>query len=374
MEKSTLDLLALSLVPGLGSATINRLLNELGSAGEILRAGRRQLQAYSLAPEAQSFILSGLAIREAEETVQKAERQSTHILTRYDPHYPYLLSQTYDPPWVLYVKGSVDVLYRPSVAVVGSRRCSVYGREITRRLCHELATLGLNIVSGMARGIDSAAHRGALEKNGGTVAVLGNGVDVVYPRENRKLYRQIQERGCVISEFPLGSFPAPQNFPIRNRIISGLCYGTLLTEAAEFSGSLITARLTLEQNRELWAVPGNITSSKSYGPNYLIKQGAKPILGVQDVLDELPYYVLERLKAPDKDAAKTSSRIRGSEVRLPRNEAAVADLLRCDTPKHFDLLLKESGLEISELNSILLALEMKGLAQTLPGRQYSRRL
>ena len=218
----------------------------------------------------------------------------------------------------------------------------------------------------MARGIDTQAHLGAFEGGGTTVAVLGNGVDVIYPRENRRLYREIVDKGCVISEFPCGSFPAPQNFPVRNRIISGMCYGTLITEAVKCSGSLITARLTLEQDRELCAVPGNVMNAGSYGLNHLIKQGAQMVTDGQDLLEALPPYVLDLLARVPLPSATSGA---GS---LTSREEKVLKLLFSDTSIHFDLLLRQSGLGFAELNQLLLQLEMKGCLRQLPGRQFSR--
>src|SRR5690606_31449205 len=208
-----------------------------------------------------------------------------------------------------------------------------------------------------------------VEAGGATVAVLGSGVDVVYPRENGKLYRSIVRQGCVLSEFPLGTYPAPQNFPVRNRIISGLSRGTLIPEAAQFSGSLITARLTLEQNRELWAVPGNITSPASYGPNQLIKQGAKPILSAQDILEELPPYLLKEL-LPESEEKRLAS---GVSTTVSAKEESLLNLLGADRAVHFDILLQQGEMSLSELSSLLLNLEMKGLIEHLPGRRYSRK-
>jgi DNA processing protein len=218
----------------------------------------------------------------------------------------------------------------------------------------------------MARGIDAEGHQGALEAGGTTVAVLGTGIDIVYPGEHKKLCNKIRENGCVVTEFPPGSFPAPHNFPIRNRLISGLSLGTLIPEAREFSGSLITARLTLEQNRELWAVPGNITNPGSYGPNYLVKQGAKPVISVQDVLDELPLHVLEELM-PDKSAPDSDSAEPGGPV-----EDELVSILPHDSAVQFDRLLELTGSSVSELSARLLELEMRGIVKQWPGRRYSK--
>lgn len=368
MNSQILECLALTLVPGLGTTRILGLLKRYGSAGEILRLPAAELRRLNLSAEIRDCLSTGYARRLAEETVRVAEKKGIRIICLFDPEYPWLLKQIYDPPLVLYAVGDLACASRPSVAVVGSRRCSVYGREVTEKLARELAQLGINVISGLARGIDSCAHKGALAGGGSTVAVLGNGVDVVYPRENRRLYERIRDQGCLLSEFPLGSFPAPQNFPVRNRIISGLCYGTLISEAGEFSGSLITARLTLEQNRELWAVPGNITSPGSYGPNYLIKQGAHCTLTVQDIVDQLPLQVLQALK---RELSPCPAQ---NPPAVSPLEEKVLSALPCDSALPFDRLLERLSLEVSQLSQALLSLEIKGFVAQHPGRRFSRRL
>ncbi len=283
LKDETYACLALSLVP------------QYRKLEELLRSPPGQVGPCFLSREMRTFISRGEAARAADRAIQDSSRQGIRIFSVFDKEDLHLLKQIFDPPAILSGCGNLEVLCRPSGAVVGSRRCSVYGKEVTRKITREISALGLSVVSGMARGIDTQVHLGALEGGGTTVAVLGNGVDVVYPRENLRLYREIVEKGCVISGFPCGSFPAPLNFPVRNRIISGICYGTLITEAAELSGSLITARLTLEQDRELWAVPGNVMNAGSYGPNDLIKQGAQMVTDGQGLLAGLPPYVLDLL-------------------------------------------------------------------------------
>lgn len=367
MNQKTLDLLALSLSPGLGTIRLNSLLARIGGPAEILSLSKKNLERLGLAPATRIYIKNGCARKDAEHVADHAEKHEIRLLSPFEQQYPLLLKEIADPPAVLYCQGDVGALSKYSVAVVGSRRCTVYGRGVARKLSRELAEFSLNIVSGMARGIDAEAHQGALDAGGTTVAVLGTGIDIVYPREHMKLCEKIRENGCVITEFPLGSFPAPQNFPIRNRLISGLSLGTLIPEAKEFSGSLITARLTLEQNRELWAVPGNITNPGSYGPNYLMKQGAKPVITVQDVLDELPFYVLEELVCdktiPQSDSTKPES--------TAEDERLLA-VLPEDTAVHFDRLMELTALSVSELSVRLLDLEMKGIVKPWPGRRYSR--
>ncbi len=366
MEQKSLDLLSLSLIPGLGSSRMARLLRHVPEPGELFRMTRAELRAFGLSTDIQYYILGGWARKDAEAALKTAAEKEVRVLTRLDPEYPALLGQIFDPPLVLYCRGEIRLLAGPCVAIVGSRRCSLYGGEVAYTLGRDLARQGLVVVSGMALGIDSRAHLGALDGGGETVAVLGTGVDVVYPRSHGGLYRRIREAGCVVSECPLGAFPAPQNFPIRNRIISGLSLGTVIPEASEFSGSLITARLTLEQDRELWAVPGNITNPGSYGPNHLIKQGARPVLDVQDVLEGLPVHIL---KALEQNLARLPEQAETTPV-----ESEILGLLSVEEAEPFDRLLARSGRNVTDLSSILVSLEEKDLIRSLPGRRYCRRL
>lgn len=378
-------LLALSLIPGLGTAGAHQLIRRFGSATRLFGLSHKQYGELNLSKDILAWFESGWALRSAEKTAKQVRENGIGILAMCDSAYPHLLKTIFDCPLVLYFRGDVKLLQQPAIAIVGSRRCSVYGRQVTEKLARRIAALGLVVTSGLARGIDTCAHVGALEAGGWTVAVLGSGVDVIYPKENAKLYGKIVENGCVVSEFPCGTFPGPQNFPIRNRIISGLAYGTLITEAAEYSGSLITARLTLEQNRELWAVPGNITSPGSYGPNYLIKQGARVVLDAQDILEELPPYLLDGLsKVADGGAGTRAgvSRPTGGSDQAPlRSEEQLTDLeqkllklLPVESSVHFDSLVRTSGVGLQQLNELLLALELKSRIRALPGRQYTRKL
>jgi len=359
--------LSLSLIPGLGTIRIHQLTREHGGLpSNLFKLPRSQLRRL-VGDDIATCIAGGSAAKAAEAAVRDAETKGIVITTMADDRYPHLLRTIHDPPVVLYSFGDFSIVQRAAIAIVGARRATVYGRQVTQKLARELAATGLVVVSGLARGVDSHAHVGALETGGKTVAVMGNGVDLAYPRENRKLYERIREKGCIVSEFPVGSFPAPQNFPIRNRIISGLSYGTLIVEAAEFSGSLITARLTLEQNRELWAVPGNITSPGSYGPNYLIKQGARIVLDRQDILEGMPLYVLDQLRIAAEPAES-----KPGKAELPPEEESVFAALPIDASISFDALLERSKLNLPQLNQCLLRLEMKGLIRQLPGRRYCR--
>ncbi len=374
MDDQTYYALALSLTPGLGRRKIQELLSHRGSPGAVLELTRKQLRPFRLSPEALASLVSGRSLRLADRTRQSARGGGIRIFSTHDQCYPRLLGRIHDPPLVLYSLGSLEALKVPAVAIVGSRRSSIYGKQVARKMARQLGELGLCVVSGLARGIDSEAHRGALEASGRTVAVLGSGVDVVYPRENRALYHRIRERGCLLSEFPCGSFPAPQNFPVRNRVISGLCYGTVIGEASEYSGSLITARLTLEQDRELWAIPGNVTSPGSYGPNYLLKQGAHVAVDAQDVVDELPLSVLDWIRSQSVASQKPVEEPVPAPGDLTGDEQSLMKLLPVDRALHVDGLLESSGWDLSRLNRVLLELEMKGLVKQAPGRRFARTL
>lgn len=284
------------------------------------------------------------------------------MITWGDADYPVCLRQIYDPPAVFFYLGLgvLENSYETSVAIVGSRRCTHYGRLMAEDLGADLARSGLTVVSGMARGIDTAAHRGALKVDGRTVAVLGTGLDVCYPRENSKLMREITSSGTVISEFPLGSQPEPWHFPVRNRIISGLSRGVVIVEAAVRSGALITAELALEQGRDVMALPGNVTSPTSRGTNRLIKQGARLVEGADDVLDEMG---LTTLFTPDagKDAVPALA---------PGEQALLARIRDSEGPVCEDLLLTDCGLTAPDAAAALTFLELKGLVRRLPGRLY----
>ncbi len=290
--------LALRLVPGLGSRVALRLVNAIGSATGIFRASSTELEALGVASHVVRNMVAGTVFEAAAKEAEQARQLGVSIISIRDAAYPPLLKEIFDPPLLLYVRGDIGLLAGPAIGVVGSRKPTPYGRAMAQRLAADLAARGLFISSGMARGIDSAAHEGCLQAGGKTIAILGTGIDVVYPAENKKLYAAIAEKGLLVSEFPLGSFPAPQNFPIRNRIISGISLGVIVVEAAQYSGSLITARLAMEQNREVFGVPGSITNKNSWGPHVLIKQGAKLVQDWQDVVDELPAEVRERVLLP----------------------------------------------------------------------------
>src|SRR5215510_1018594 len=375
------DWIALNMTPGVGPRVMARLLEHFGSAEAIFDAPRRDLAMLRLAPESIESIATREFYERADSEIEKVRRLGGEILVLDDGVYPALLRETYDPPVVLYLKGAwSECLERPCVAIVGSRRCSTYGQNAALMLSRELAQRSVTIISGLARGIDAAAHRGALEAGGRTVAVMGTGLDQVYPRDHKKLTEQIlKHNGALVTQFPLGTPPVSENFPYRNRVISGLSLGVVVVEAAENSGSLITARLAMEQNREVFAVPGNITSRNSFGTNYLIKgAGAKLIQQWQDVASELPAEIAAQLLPPPSRKAKKRGelldQIQITPADLSDHERVVFKLLTTDTPQQIDALAETTKLSITQLTSALLTLEMRELIRALPGKCFVRKL
>jgi DNA processing protein len=375
------DWVALNMTPGIGPRAAAKLLERFGSAAAVYGATRAELEQLRLLPEAVDSIIARDLHDKAAAEIQRIRALGDDLLVLDDGVYPSLLREIYDPPIVLYVKGAWPAcLDQPCVAIVGSRRCSTYGQNAALMLARDLAQRGVTVVSGFARGIDSAAHRGALEAGGRTVAVLGTGIDEVYPRDHRKLAQEILDHGgALVSQFPLGTPPVPENFPYRNRIISGLSLGVCVIEAAENSGSLITARLAIEQNREVWAVPGNITSRNSFGTNYLIKgAGAKLVQQWQDIAAELPPQIAARLLPPPFGDKKKETSVADQLMLVPENlgavERTVLKILSADDPAHINALLDKTKLSISDLTAALLALEMRELVRALPGRCFVRKI
>jgi len=368
MEKEELFyLLALSFVPGVGRVLFLRLIERFGSGKAVFSAKRRELdQVPGLRDEAKEAIIRFDGKKKAEEELRKAEALGISLLTIRDEDYPTLLYEIPDPPPILYIKGKLPSDDDPALAVVGTRTPSRYGKKVASELSEVLASLGVVIVSGLARGIDEEAHKAALSASGKTVAVLGSGLDVIYPRENKPLAERIAENGAVISEFPLGTAPERGNFPVRNRIISGLSLGTLVIEAWERSGALITAKLALEQNREVFAVPGNIDSRMSIGTNYLIKRGAKLVQCSDDVIEEFPPKFRDRLISKEKEKREPLPDLSPEEERV-YNELSPVD------PLHIDRLAEVLDLSPSSLLPLLLSLEIKGLISQLPGNNYLRK-
>jgi DNA processing protein len=378
LDENRLAWLALALSPGLGPKRILDAVQELGMASRIFELTLTEIEGLKFPAEAAQFIFDGKARRAAEEEWARVAAQVATILSYSCADYPERLREIYDPPPVLWVRGDVKLLSRPSIAVVGTRHPTPYGTGIAEMLSRDLAARRLLIVSGMARGIDSCAHKGALAARMPTVAVWGTGIDVVYPKENKKLAEEILATGgAIVSEVPIGTFPAPQNFPRRNRILSGLSIAVLVVEASENSGTRVTARCAAEQNRDLFAVPGNVTSKGSWTPNTLIKQGAKLVATWEDVWEDLPSQVRLELESQGPSASKPdlSASLLPDPVLRPQ-EAMVLEVLRSDESLQIDevLDLLETQLTSSEVFTALFELEMAGRVRQLPGKNYVRTL
>jgi DNA processing protein len=359
--------LALNLVfYGPGAAT-RRLLARFSSVTDVFRAAPAAFDGLRLDGAAVEAIVTGRAIDRARGELEKIERKGYTLLTFDSPWYPGHLREIFDPPFVLYCEGDPEVLRNPAVAVVGARRPTPYGRAVAEKIAADLAGRGCVIASGLAAGIDACAHRGALKK-GRTVAVLGSGLDVPYPWENRGLQREIAGRGAVVTEYALETPPLAENFPVRNRIISGLSLGLVVVEAAAKSGSLITAKLALSQDREVMAVPGNVTSALSVGPNGLIRDGARPVGSWQDVAEGLPSPWRENLLAQGEEKEENSG------ASLSRDERRLLDELAVDEARPIDELAERTGLSVSSLLALLLGLELRGAVVQHPGKEFQRRM
>src|SRR5438132_1435794 len=365
----SLSWLALGLTPGLASRLSARVVRRFDSPDGIFRASLRDLVSCHLPTKVAQAIAKKESFKRAEKELAGIQKIAGCTLLNWtEPEYPQSLWQIYDPPVLLYVRGDPQVLNLPSLSIVGTRRPTLYGTQMAQRLGRELAARGLVIVSGMARGIDAIGHQGAMNANGRAIGVLGTGIDVCYPKENKKLYEKVLERGAIISEFPLRTHPAPENFPVRNRIVAGMPLGVVVVEGAQYSGSLITARLAMEFNREVYGVPGNVTQPTSFAPNQLIKQGAKLVMGWEDVVEELPTEVRAELFPVEPTTAEQRTRI--FEAALSPTQKQLYDLLGTDAPRHVDELVEQSGLSSSAVLAALFDLEMKNLVRQMPGKQF----
>ena len=376
LDEERLAWLALTLAPGLGPKRILDAAREIGEASRIFELPLTALEGLRFPAEAAQFIFDGKGRRAAEEEWARVAAQGATIVSFACAEYPERLKEIYDPPPVLWVRGDARLLSRPAIAVVGTRHPTPYGTGVAEMLSRDLAARRLLIVSGMARGIDSCAHKGALAARMPTVAVWGTGIDVVYPKENKKLAEEILATGgAIVSEVPMGTFPAPQNFPRRNRILSGLSIAVLVVEASENSGTRVTARCAADQNRDLFAVPGNVTNKGSWTPNTLIKQGAKLVATWEDVWEDLPSQVRLELEseAPAESKSATTASLLPDPVLRPQ-EAMVLEVLRTDESFQIDEILEalETQLTSSEVFTALFELEMAGRVRQLPGKNYVR--
>lgn len=366
--------IGLSLTPGLGPTRSRKLVEHFGSAPAVFRASLTELEATGIQAVSAQAIATGKSAELAREEIARASATGLSVLSLDDPRYPIHLKEIYDPPLILYVRGDPELLSKPGIAMVGTRHPTPYGSGMAERLASDLAAQGLVIISGMARGVDTASHRGAISAKGKTLAVFGTGVDVIYPKENSRPSEQILAfGGALISEFPLGTFAAPQNFPIRNRILSGMSIGVLVVEAAEYSGTRITARLALEQNRDVFAVPGNVTNKNSWGPNTLIKQGAKLVATWEDVWEDLPTEVrLTLTPATPAESQSSSAASLFPDEGLPPHEKKILALLKSDEATHIDEIIEklEADLSSSEIFAALFELELNGKVRQMPGKNF----
>ena len=370
-SEETAAWIALSLAPRVGRVTIRRLVEAFGAASEVWKAGDRALAGVrGVSSGARTSILKGPDMAGAGRVMKIISRLGGWVMTCMDEDYPEALSQVPDRPAILYGLGIRDALSGPCVAVVGSRAASSYGIRVAGQIASGLASQGIHVVSGLALGIDSQAHRACVHAGGVTVAVTGCGIDVVYPRRNRQLAKKITERGAVITEYPPGTPPESAHFPARNRIISGLSRGVVVVEASRRSGSLITASMALEQGREVMAVPGSIYSMKSSGAHWLIRQGAVPVTGLDDIMEALGWE-----GGPSAHGLEPAPE-QGCGVQNPPKGLGDAELRLWkdldDYPRHIDDLAASSGLSAAEAAGLLIQMELQGLVQAMPGQMYQR--
>ena len=385
VQEARLAWLALTLTPGMGPTRCGRAVRRLGAAGRVFHASLTELEGIGMPAESAQFCFDGRARAAAVEEAARIQEQQASFLTPEDEAYPDRLLEIYDPPSVLWVRGNVALLSRAGIAVVGTRQPTPYGAGMAEMLSRDLARRGMVIMSGMARGVDSCAHKGALEAGGATVAVWGTGIDVIYPKENKRLAEQIvAQGGAIVSEFPLGTFPAPQNFPIRNRTLSGMSVGVLVVEGGEYSGTRITARCALDQGRDVYAVPGNATNKNAWGPNTLIKQGAKLTATWEDVWEDLPSQVRMELEAAveaqggrNESSGEGSASLFNERPTTPpmsEHERLVMQELRQDETLQLDELIErlEFKMVSGEIFTALFELELSGRVKQMPGKQYVR--
>jgi DNA processing protein len=362
------DWVELSLVPGIGPKSFFKLLDHFGTPKNALRAPRSALERV---PGLGAVVVEALrrgCKPELEEALPLIEKHEVTVVTFNDPAYPERLKHIHTPPPLLYIKGDLLSADRNAVSIVGSRRATHYGKMVADRLAGDLARRGITVISGLAYGIDTAAHKGALAAGGRTIAVLGCGVDVIYPRANSKLYQQIISSGALMSEFPMGCQPDPAFFPVRNRVVSGLSLGTLVIEAPRKSGALITANHALEQGREVFAVPGNIYSPYSEGCHRLIKDGAKLVENIYDIIGELENV----LEGVEFGGPAGSAHPEQSVAPMSANEKRIFNFLSM-VPEHIDNIAEECDLRAAEVAGALMTLEIKGLVEQVPGKRFIRR-
>lgn len=350
----------LSQIPGIGSRRFHLLIDHFGSASQVWFASKNEI--VKLTSFLGSNVVNEIINQRNDNILVRIKRMMDssefRIITLFDDEYPTLLKEIYDPPPVLYCKGLPIKNHQPAISIVGSRKSTAYGRQMAEKFSYELAAAGVTVVSGLARGIDAMAHYGALKAGGDTVGVLGCGVDIIYPPENKKLFSRMEQEGTILTEYPPGSGPLAGNFPARNRIISGMTSGVLVIEAGQKSEALITVDFALEQGREVYALPGNINVLQSAGTNKLLKEGAKLVTDVQDILEDLGLKQEKKKKAQEP-------------VQLDFFETQVYNALR-EGERHLEELLKETKMDIHKLNAVLTMLEIKGIVKQMPGKIFIR--
>lgn len=357
--------IALNMIEGIGPVRVRQLLEHFGEAPTILSASRSQLeQLHGIGPEIANAIANWQKTVDLAGELKRIEQFGCKIVIQSDENYPGLVKQIYDPPIVLYVKGNLLPKDKNSIAVVGSRLTTHYGIEVARKLSYQLALIGITVVSGGARGIDTAAHQGALNAKGRTIAVLGTGINLVFPAENAELFERIATSGAVVSQFPFNRPGDKQTFPIRNRIVAGMTLGTLVVEANLTSGALITAGMAIENGRQVFAVPGRIDSPRSKGCHDLIKKGAKLCESAEDILTEFEY-LFPASNRPKSEAQNELA------FELSENEQKVYDVIDKEQ-KNIDDIIRQSGLTPSTVSVTLLGLEMKRIIRQLPGKMFIR--
>ena len=402
--KETKSLVHLSIIPGVGYQTIRRLLTAFESAQRALDATLEELtQVEGLTANISQQLVSGKSRVSVDQELELIEAHNCHLLAINDSTYPMLLKEIADPPPLLYVRGELGQPDAPSITIVGTRSPTNYGKTISRQLSQQLAESGITVISGFARGIDTCAHQGALQANGRTIAVLGNGLGQIYPAENRELADEIMKSGALISEFPMAVPPFPKNFPRRNRVVSGMSSGTVVVEASIRSGSLITARHAAEQGREVFAVPGQIFSNQSKGSHQLINQGAKLINAIDDIWEAFPNRRLTpsltsppiqlpldqndsargrvnsnlfaEVSARDTSIGSTGTSSANPSVQatqqLSTDERAILEAIGVPC-SHIDQIARTTALPMNKVSSALVMLELKGIVQQMPGKQFAR--
>lgn len=355
--------IALNIVPGLGKTLFYRLLKFFGTVEVIFKAKEKDLrQVDGIGENLARAILGFNLSRESEKEKNFIRNNNVKVLTSVEEEYPENLKNIFDPPPVIYIQGDIIGRDLASIAVVGTRSPSHYGKLVAEKISGALAEKGITVVSGMARGVDSVAHKGAMDSGGRTIAVFGCGLSIIYPPENVRLRNRIIEQGAVVSEFPMSRKPDRGNFPARNRIISGLSLGTLVIEAGEKSGALITTQFALDQGRDVFAVPGNINNPKSKGPNLLIKKGAKLVEKVEDIIDELPFYIKNTFLKEKETAVR-------EKAALTEEEETLLSIIYPEA-SHIDSIIEKSSNSPGKTSALLLTLELKGVIKQLPGKMF----